>query len=264
MKTQTKFFTAAAATAIAGLVSAAPAQAITFKTDGLIQGDGSTVKFDFLGSYGGFQSGFGIYDATNDAYHWLFQETQGTIASGANAWVGDLVLDNKGDDSIINVLEDTFTFVEGNEYSFFQGSSGGENNATVFSTNDLNTSQSWVTYTNQAKFFEDLSILDDDSYQYYKNHVTGDLISTNSDLAQADGSLATLGLGNTGLIAFEDNGIKPSTGEYYHGDWNDFLVSATVVEQPGASVPEPATLAGLAMVAGAMTVTRRRKNGGAS
>lgn len=261
MKAQTKFFTAAAATAIAGLFSAAPAQAITFKTDGLIQGDGSTVKFDFLGSYGGFQSGFGIYDATNEQYHWLLEETQGTIASGANAWVGDFVLDNKGDASIINVLEDTFTFIEGNDYSFFQGSSGAENNATVFSTNSLNTSQTWVTYTDQAKFFGDLSILDDGEYQYNKNHTTGDEVSTQSDLALADGSLASLALGDTGLIAFEDNGIKPSTGEYYHGDWNDFLVSATVVD---VSVPEPATLAGLAMVAGAMSVTRRRKKDKAS
>jgi hypothetical protein len=264
MKAQTQFFTAAAATAIAGLVSAAPAQAITFKTDGFIIGDGSKVEFDFLGSYGAFQSGFGIYDVTNNKTQWLFQETKATKGAGANAWdKNGRVLDNEGNDSIINVVQDMFTFVAGNQYSFVLGASGSTTTPTVFSTNSLNKSTSWATYTDQAKFFKDLSILGDDSYKY-QQAPTGWKNSTQSDLAKADGSIASLNLGDTGLIAFEDNGKLKTTDTYVHGDWNDFLVSATVIEQPGASVPEPATLAGLGIIAGAMAMTRRRKENKAS
>jgi hypothetical protein len=53
------------------------------------------------------------------------------------------------------------------------------------------------------------------------------------------------------IIAFEDLLLSDSDGDY-----NDFVVLATDLE----SVPEPATMAGLGLVAAAMAVSRRRQN----
>ena len=64
MKSQTKFFTTAAATAIAGLVSAAPAQAFSFNNSGISFNEDTTVNFDFLESHGWFKSNFGVIDST--------------------------------------------------------------------------------------------------------------------------------------------------------------------------------------------------------
>lgn len=237
MKTQTKFFTAAAATAIAGLVSAAPAQAITFGS-GLIDGDGSNVKFTFEESHGWFQSEWGVYNNTTGTFHSLFEEVQ-----RSDPGLGGQ--DNMGTCGVTVVdCTASFSFEEGNQYSFFlRNINDSGHKKTIFSANELNPIQDWTTFENQTKFFSDLSVLDDTSYQ------TSD--SLNSDLATSVSESVTLESGLNALIAFEDQGINPDTDEYFHGDWNDFLVTATV--------PEPATILGLGVVAGAMTLSRRRK-----
>lgn len=235
MKTQTKFFTAAAATAIAGLVSAAPAQAISFGS-GLIQGDGSKVKFTFEESHGAFQSEFGVYNKTTNTFHSLFEEIAGSDGYKPSS------TDNVGTCGITVLdCQASFTFEEDNEYSFFLKSywQGQEAN-TLFSANELNSDPSWIDYGNQTKYFSDLTVLDD---KYGTNE------SLDSQLANWASENVTLKNGVDSLIAFEDNGLVD--GEYVHGDWNDFLVTATV--------PEPATILGLGIVAGAMTFSRRRK-----
>jgi hypothetical protein len=57
--------------------------------------------------------------------------------------------------------------------------------------------------------------------------------------------------GDDWIIAFEDVLLN-----YSDSDYNDFVVLATDLE----SVPEPATMAGLGLVAAAMAVSRRRQN----
>lgn len=245
MKTQTKFFTAAAATAIAGLVSAAPAQAISFGS-GLIQGDGSNVKFTFLESHGYFQSEWGVYNKTTGQEQVLF----GEIDRSDKEIVGSADAPSMGTCGI-TVLDCTasFTFEAGNEYSFFlRNINDSGHKKTMFSANELNPIQGWTTFENQTKFFSDLTVLEDETYKSpyseYEKQLT-------SDLATWASESVTLKSGLNALIAFEDQGINPDTDEYFHGDWNDFMVTATV--------PEPATLLGLGVVAGAMTLSRRRK-----
>ena len=155
----------------------------------------------------------------------------------------------------------SFTFEEGNEYSFFlRNINDSGHKKTIFSANELNPIQAWTTFENQTKFFSDLSVLDDEKYN------TSD--SLNSDLATWASETVTLKNGVDSLIAFEDQG-KDDTDQYVNGDWNDFIVTATVpkpatvlgdgVVAGAMTIPEPATVLGLGVVAGAMTISRRRK-----
>lgn len=236
MKTQTKFFTTALTTAIVGLVSAVPAQAITFGS-GLIQGDGSRVHFNFNESHGYFQSEWGVYNKTTNTFHTLLNEVQRSDFAGKEnmGTCGITVLNCKA----------SFTFEANNEYSFFLRNTGtGDHKRTVFSANQLNPVQSWTTFKDQTKFFSDLSVLNDTSYQSNA--------SLSSALATSASQTVVLKNGMNALIAYEDQGIDSKTGQYSHGDWNDFIVTATV--------PEPATMLGLGVVAGAMTFSRRKQN----
>jgi len=61
---------------------------------------------------------------------------------------------------------------------------------------------------------------------------------------------------NEFIIAFED---KLVGGPESDSDYQDFVIIAESVV-PKVDVPEPATLAGLGLLAGAMAVSRRRKN----
>jgi len=249
MNFQRTLLSVATATTLLGLVSTASANAFSLTTNNYIQGDGSTLKFGFLGSYGAFKSTFGIYNVTTGQSTSLFQEINRHSLLGQK-------LDNYGNADNINVLKTQFTFESNNQYTFFL-----ENNtesATVYSTTKHNTNTPSKIFGQQAKFFSDLSVLNDQSYKYL-NPPSGLNTSTNSDLAKADGTIANLLAGKTGLIAFEDNGIDRTTNQWYHRDYNDFLVSAQVVQ---VSVPEPTTLIGLGMVAGTMTLVRRRRKEG--
>lgn len=244
MKAQTKFFTAAAVTAIAGLFSAAPAQAITLGP-GLIEGDGSHVYFDFTESHGYFESEWGVYDNTNDIYYTLLGEVQRN--DGVSPWATDH-LGTCG--NTVTNCQASFTFLEDNQYAFFlQNTGDGDHPITMFSANELNQNQRWADFEDQTKFFSSMSILDDTRYGTYE--------SLDSDLALATGETFELQNGMSALIAFEDQGIDTlGTGDRFHGDWNDFIVKV--------SVPEPATVLGLGVVAGAMTLYGLRKKDKAS
>jgi hypothetical protein len=56
---------------------------------------------------------------------------------------------------------------------------------------------------------------------------------------------------NTTTVIFDDDGANNDQ------DLNDFVFTARAT--PVASVPEPTTIAGLGLVAGALAVSRRRK-----
>ncbi len=244
-----------------GMAYAAPASAITLTTNNYIQGNGSTLEFGWLGSYGAFQSKVGIFNVTTGEYFDIFKELRGSSVGGNATHANKGVLDNATFIPDIQSINTRFTFLKDNQYSFFLGSANDVKSPTVFSTTSLNRDTSWVEFGQQAKFFSDLSVLNDESYKYIRTVENSPLTdSTQSALALASGTNATLSRGMTGLIAFEDNGIRnptPDSPQNFHRDFNDFLFTATVVDE--VAVPEPATLLGLGLFAGCMALSSRRR-----
>lgn len=229
MKSQTQFFTAAAATAIAGLVSAAPAQAFTFNNSGISFNEDTTVNFDFLESHGWFKSNFGVIDSTGKQTV-LFSETKRNDNGGA--------LDNQGTcGNTVLICSTKFKFEAGKQYAFFLDS-GTDVWTDLYSTTSKNPTP-W--FANQFKFLQGTSVLSDLNYKNYNT-------SVGSQLGQTAGIQNANPFAGPVLIAVEDSGVNG------HRDYNDFLVTAQV------AVPEPATLAGLGMIAGAMAMSRRRKS----
>jgi hypothetical protein len=227
MKAQTQFFTAAAATAIAGLVSAAPAQAFTFNNSGISFNEDTTVNFDFVESHGWFQSNFGVIDSTGKQTV-LFSETKRSDGSGP---------DNQGTcGNTVLICSTAFKFEAGKQYAFFLDS-GKDVWTNLYSTTSKNPTP-W--FADQFKFLQGTSVLSDLNYKNYNT-------SVGSQLGQAVGIQNANPFAGPVLIAIEDSGVNG------HRDFNDFMVTAQV------AVPEPATLAGLGMIAGAMAMSRRRK-----
>jgi hypothetical protein len=234
MKAQTQFFTAAAATAIAGLVSAAPAQAFSFGNAWISVKENTRVQFDFLESHGDYTSTFGIYNKTTGNKTSLFAELPyggGSDAGGKLDHMGTCGI------TVLNCSQ-YFTFEVDNEYAFYLESLDRPNDI-LYSVDDMNRAPA---YSTQTKFFSDpAAVLADDSF---RNKNVG--IRQTHTLHTSAGENSNLSDGPV-LIAFEDSG---RLGDH---DFNDFLVEAKV------SVPEPATLAGLGLVAGAMALSRRRQ-----
>jgi hypothetical protein len=239
MKTQTKFFTAAAATAIAGLVSAAPAQAFSFGTEEYISFDqDTTIEFEFLRSHGWNQNVFGIQEVGTGTLTELFEESDRTWNRGTNDHQS---LPGGGETDFISTTK--FTFEAGKDYNFFLVKDRTLNEDKVYSTTSDNAGD---TLTQRFKFLSDPSAVLADM-----DFASNDLnVRLGHELATSAGTSASLS-SNPLLIAVED-GNNPD------GDYNDFLVSAKV------AVPEPATLMGLGLVAGAMALSRRRKQDGLS
>jgi hypothetical protein len=227
MKAQTKLFTTAAATAIAGLASAAPAQALSFNNSGISFNEDTTVNFEFLESHGWFQSNFGVVDSTGKQTV-LFSETKRSDGSGP---------DNQGTcGNTVLICSTAFKFEAGKQYAFFLDS-GKDVWTDLYSTTSKNPTP-W--FANQFKFLQGTSVLSDLNYKNYNT-------SVGSQLGQTAGIQNANPFAGPVLIAVEDSGVNG------HRDFNDFLVTAQV------AVPEPATLAGLGLVAGAMAMSRRRK-----
>ncbi|MEQ9237814.1 PEP-CTERM sorting domain-containing protein [Coleofasciculus sp. E2-BRE-01] len=207
-------------------LSAMPAEAATveFGNNGILFDEDTTIDFEFLQSQGKFQSELFIVEAANptDPVFTLFTENE-PFDDTSPDFIGTCPtsVTVPGSSSCTN----WFTFEANVEYSLALFS--GENtpagtNGYVYSTDALNNP------AGQQAFVFDGVVLPP-----YTG--PGDI--------SADPALGKV------TIGFDDKGNANDA------DYQDFIVTAMVTE----SVPEPATLAGLGLVAGSLTLIRRRQ-----
>ncbi|MFP4100470.1 PEP-CTERM sorting domain-containing protein [Coleofasciculus sp.] len=207
-------------------LSAMPAKAATveFGNNGILFDEDTTIEFDFIRSQGLFQSTLFVVEAANptDMSNPLFVENA-PFDDTSPDFIGTCPtsVTVPGSSSCTN----EFTFKADVEYSLALFS--GENNPAgtdgfVYSTDALNTP------ANRQAFVFDGVVLPP---------YTG----------PGEGSSDPL-LGKV-TIAFDDKGAGND------GDFQDFIITAMEKE----SIPEPATLVGLGLVAGSLTLIRRRQ-----
>jgi hypothetical protein len=214
----------AAATAILSLTAPANAATLKFGTDGISFNADTEIKFTFLKSKGAAISGLGVYDASGSLLKTLFQEAD--IADGGysvgvdNEWLGTAK-------NLVGSATATYKFLAGQVYSLgLAGTLWGENMTTVFSTSSLNDNK-------QQAVFDSVGGKEQQEY-------------TKQALTKTNVGLSVDPMNYPVAISFED--LK-----YYDQDFNDYTVEAE-------AVPEPITMAGMALGAGAMTIVRRRRN----
>jgi len=206
-------------------LSAMPGEAATveFGNNGILFDTDTKIDFDFIQSQGAFQSTLFIVEAANptDPVFTLFTENE-PFDSTSPDFIGTCPtsVTVPGSSSCTN----WFTFEAGVEYSLalFSGNNKpAETNGFVYSSDDLNN-----PVGQQAFVFEGLVLP-----EYTE---PGDI--------SADPFLGKV------TIAFDDKGNANDE------DFQDFIVTAEVTD-----IPEPATLAGLGLVAGSLTLIRRRQ-----
>ena len=238
----------AAATTLIGLVSA-PAQAFSFGNNGISFDKDTIVDFSFKESHGYFWGQLGVL-GPNGTKTYLGMKEDKPFGSGLSGSDNGSAGEYKGTcGNTVSVCADSFTFKAGERYSLFLESKGaaGRVNTMVYSTTALNTGSQTVNGTpyafgQQVKFFDDLSLLNDSLIS--SNRSTQSKLVTTTGLTNADPYAKEI------LLAWEDQGIG------VHTDYNDFLVTA---KARSVDVPEPTTLGGIGLVAGALGLSRARR-----
>ena len=243
MNFQRNFLSVATVTTLLSLVSALPADAFTFGNSGILFDKDTTVNFEFLQSHGWWIGQFGVMETSNLNQTFLISEDR-----RANPGSGEHN-DSLGTAGLGLAVENpfaNFTFKAGTEYSLFLSSydpKKPDKIYTQYSTNLLNPKH----YLNP----EVPGNLGDGTFE-----ITGNNYDSSLNGTIVNGRQRALFQGDlfSGMkIFFEDNST------WGDNDFDDFVLSARIVDS--TSVPEPATLAGLAVVAGAATLIRRRKQG---
>lgn len=239
--------TAAAAVALVGIASGS-AQAFSFGNNGIKFDKNTTVDFSFKESHGYFWGQLGVIDSKGTKQYLGIKEDKAFSPAGGsdNGSVGEY----KGTcGNTVSVCADSFTFAAGETYSLFLESKGsaGKVQTTVFSTTALNTGSQTVNgqsyaFGQQVKFFDDLSLLNDPKIS--SGSSTSSKLVTTPGLTNADPYAKEI------LLAWEDQ------GQGVHTDYNDVLVTA---KARSVDVPEPTTLAGIGLVAGALALSRTRR-----
>lgn len=243
MNFQKNFLYLATATTLLGLVSAAPAEAFTFGNSGIQFDTDTTVDFEFLQSHGWWKGQFGVVDTSSLNETFLISETR--HVNPGSGWQDD----SKGTAGIGLAVENpfsSFTFKAGTEYSFFLRSHDVNDPSRTYTqySNTLLNPQWYRNGTGAGAIGDGTFKISGNNYDSSLNNQIVD--GRQRALFQGD----VFSSGGT-TIFFEDNTT------WGNNDFDDFIVSARVVQ--AEAVPEPATLMGLAVVAGSATLFRRRK-----
>ena len=231
-----------AATAVTALVSmAAPGVAVslqageTFGTNGLKFVEDTNVKFTFIQSNGAFQSTLKLFEVgsgnTLTLVKNLFAETKGSDNSWENGWLGtcgNTVAFTEG-----NSCNSYYTFQANKTYTLGLDSGG---NGIVYSTTALNNFA--PSGTQQAVF---------NSFGSQGQPDTTPFTGANAAEFQSSDPLAMVV-----KIGIDDRGNGNDK------DFQDYTVTALGTRK---AVPEPTTLAGLALSSVALAFSRRRRVG---
>jgi hypothetical protein len=215
---------AAAATAILSLTAPANAGTLKFGTDGILFDTDTEITFNFISSKGAAKSSLGIYNNSKQLLTTLFTESRMADVgneSDKKQWLGTA-------SNLVEAATVKFRFFANQIYTL--GLSGvlphGANMGNVYSTSGLNSGGLQKTVFGSAGGTEKVNY-------------------TATAATQTNASLALNPLNGPVLISFEDKTWQPDN------DFNDFTVEA---------VPEPITMAGMALGAGGMAIARRRRN----
>jgi len=231
-------------------LSTLPAQAFTLNSNGSITfAAPETLEFTFLESRGFFKSSYGIYDSGKNLVTTLFTENAPGYDLGrsdANGdWLGTCGITVTPAPCKIN-----YTFASGTYFfgldsapqggKTFTEASGNFNVGVPLSTPSLPAPPlgGYVSAAPNQAFISTA-----DTY-------------TRSTIGPGSGGPAGFSTIDTSSFDFFTAINDTFTGD---ADVQDFIVGARIVTTPPETVPEPATLAGLGLVAGAMTMLRRRK-----
>lgn len=254
MKTQLSILLTAL---VGGLISTMPAQAASFGNDGIMLDADTEVEFEFLQSNGWWRGDFGVVNLNTGIETILLSETFN--ADAGSGWQNDNL--GTAGKAVQNPLA-SFTFLAGEEYSLFLKNFDSDKNkgeggyVYQYSTTSLNPGW-YAGGTGDGAKGDGTFMIGAGSEEYDKNNYDPSLNGMIVDGQQRaffkqDGE-------NSANIFFEDN---TTWGD---NDFDDFIVKATApslggeISPEAESVPEPATLAGLGMVAGAMFLSRSRK-----
>ncbi len=241
MKTKFSIFLTAIAS---GLISAMPAQAASmFGTEGIIFFEEDTeVEFEFKQSNGWWRADFGVMKLDTGEKTILLQEYLNADPGSGEA------NDNLGTpgSAVVEPLA-SFMFEEDTEYTLFVSSynkDGGVDTPfyTQYSTTKLNPS----FYNNGTGG----GVLGGGNFEVGGNDFDSSIDGTIVIGQQRTIFSGDLFNGDSVRIVFEDN---TTWGD---NDFDDFVVEAQLMS---VSTPEPATLAGLGIVAGGMFLSRCKK-----
>lgn len=263
--------------AFAGLIassaialSVAPAQAFTLNPDGSIYFDkAETIDFSFIESRGFYSSEFGIYNANKGILETLFQEKtpkgydQGS-SDAKNDWLGTC-------GETVKECSKSYTFAAGNTYLFGLFTPGN------VGQNPQGGSKTFTESTGVFQAGSDLAAPEIDSKNIGKppaftstaNFYRRTTVGPTAAAAAAAATKAPKGSKEyneayKAALKFQDIDMSSydffiAINDSYAGDKdvNDFIIGA----KGAKSVPEPASLAGLGMVAAAIGLGRRRQGG---
>jgi hypothetical protein len=232
-------------------LSTLPAQAFTLNPNGSITfAAPETLEFTFLESRGFYRSSFGIYSAPNAGalVQTLFTEN----APGYNPGTSDLNGDWLGTPGVtVAPFRANYTFAPGTYFlgldSRPQGGTTFTQTSGTFDAGVAGLGNPFVPSGGSNPANPPFSAFNSTSDIYYRSTVGPGAIANgvNPNFQPLDTSPFNF------FTAINDT-------DAIDGDVQDFIVGARIVTTP-TPVPEPATLAGLGLVAGGMTMLRRRK-----
>jgi hypothetical protein len=230
-------------------LSTLPAQAFTLNPNGSItfdDDDPKTLEFTFLESHGFFNSSYGIYDSGKNLVKTLFTENAPGYDPGSSDANGDW-LGTCGITVTPAPCKINYTFASG---TYFFGLDS--------------TPQGGKTFTQATGNFNVGVPLSTPSLPAPPPGGYVSAAPNQAFISTADTyTLSTIGPGSGGPAGFKTINTSPydfftavNDTFAFDADVNDFVVG---VRSTTTTVPEPATLAGFGLVAGAMTMLRRRK-----